>query len=907
MNRPLQLLVMAIIGVLTSFAAFADTGGNSEFNTTIGGVNYTYHVFTSSGTYTPSLAHNIDVFLVGGGGGGGRGPMNGYSAAGGGGGGGVLIYENYSINTTAFTVTVGAGGYASNSTEYHSGGMGGNSSVWNITAYGGGGGGSFWNQGIGEHGTAGGSSGGASSCNTAVNGSCVIPASGALIGSQGNKGGNGYRGTSNQGGGGGGGCSALGVNGTSGSGGTGGQGCSHNWTGVNVTYGSGGGGGGWSTGNGVGGTGAGNATNAIGGNGTANQGGGGGGGDDEMGGRGGSGIVVIRYVQFFDPGSNIFANLTNINGTGWPASVSFFNVSGTLTFTFFNITGSGYCVAYSGNGTGTNCTAGSGASEFLNTTITQNVTYGGVVAGVTWQSYLNVTASTRYTGASITTFNASTPYNTNTTSTGEILLKINNGTRQVTANTSGNYTIMVNCTASSLATVACPISFYDAKLNVTAIDGFTGNRITNFSINASNAYGSTTVPSSANMSQAELLQGYAWTVSITAPGYADMNTSITPNASLQAYEFNMSQVNSLSITIKDEDTLNPLTGINISLDATGPSSFSTSTNTSFFRFTNLTAGSYTLDFSGYGERTYYVSISNTSAQTLTAYLLNTTFPVTFTVKDRTSGSLIENATFTVLGQQLNGSWVSISQKVTDSFGQVLFNLQQNTGYQFSIVAPGYTTKSGSFSSIIATYTVLLDSSTDQGYASILDEFTYKLSPSSVDFGINNFSITTSSPDGRIQWFAVRVYVNGTEYNLTNISGSPSGGIAQVLTNWTAWGGTQNIRADYYVQSVGVTNLTTFTQTWTIYKYDAGNYTLIGFIDRYSAPNSPIGPVMRAVLATVLAVIVAAGLGLTIGGVGAIVGAGAVYLFAGLFGWLSPGITITVCALLFGLAMIGGRT
>ena len=263
---------------------------------------YTYHAFTSSGTFTPSQALSCDVLVVAGGGGAG-------SRGGGGGGAGGLIGLSAQALTsgTGYTVTIGSGG--SGETQSSTGGQGaaGSNSVFGslATAIGGGAGG-----GEGASGSAGGSSGGSGSGGPTSTGS---PTSG-----QGTSGGWYVSGTG--GGGGGGGAVTVGGNVTSSTnGGAGGNGSSAysafgiaTGLGQNVAgtaYFAGGGGGGYqgtSTTNtaGLGGGGAGNynSATATGSAGTANTGGGGGGGGAAAGtgyagGNGGSGVVIIRYAS----------------------------------------------------------------------------------------------------------------------------------------------------------------------------------------------------------------------------------------------------------------------------------------------------------------------------------------------------------------------------------------------------------------------------------------------------------------------------------------------------------------------------------------------------------------------------------------------------------------------------------
>ena len=98
-------------------------------------------IITSTGTWTsPAGVTKVDVLLVGGGGGGGgAGAVN---HMGGGGGGGGVIQQTLSISeSTAYTITIGAGGSAGTYSNSSPGGNGSNSTFGSLlTALGGGGG-----------------------------------------------------------------------------------------------------------------------------------------------------------------------------------------------------------------------------------------------------------------------------------------------------------------------------------------------------------------------------------------------------------------------------------------------------------------------------------------------------------------------------------------------------------------------------------------------------------------------------------------------------------------------------------------------------------------------------------------------------------------------------------------------
>ena len=262
--------------------------------------DFRIHTFTSSGTFTNTIASLEVEYLVIAGGGGGSQSRNATGGGGGGAGGyrtsvpgqtsggGASAESKLTLTTGDKTVTIGGGG--SDRTD-------GNDSVFDsITSLGGGKGAGYSRVNGGNGGSGGGQ---------AYNQSAGSGTSG-----QGSNGGSG----GGVAGGGGGGASATGTGGGGSTGGNGGAGQSSNINGSTTTR-AGGGGGGSSTGYGTigrgqggsGGGGAGGAEGQPGGDspqgGSGNTGGGGGGpignggqnSGGQGGGTGGSGVVIVRY------------------------------------------------------------------------------------------------------------------------------------------------------------------------------------------------------------------------------------------------------------------------------------------------------------------------------------------------------------------------------------------------------------------------------------------------------------------------------------------------------------------------------------------------------------------------------------------------------------------------------------
>jgi hypothetical protein len=250
--------------------------------------------------------------------------------------------------------------------------------------------------------------------------------------------------------------------------------------------------------------------------------------------------------------------------------------------------------------------------------------------------------------------------------------------------------------------------------------------------------------------------------------------------------------------------------------------------------------------------------------------------------------------------------VTVGQTSTDAFGQAVFQLLPLHEYQFIVSATNYSTKTGIVNTVITSYVVLINANNTQNFIDYSSDFNYKLTPETI--GMNNtiFSITTSSPQGALQWFAVVVRYNGTTYS-QNVTGSPSGGTASVTLNFTGLTGIQNVNATYYVRGNSINSPMVMVRTWTLYGNMAtSNYTLMDFVTYYGSDTSPIDMTSRGIMVTILAVCLAAAAGMFIGAASAIIVAATVFLFAGMFGWLGIGITIVTVGGLLGLLLMGGR-
>ena len=290
-------------GITAAQVITGSGGGNTLTVTLTGTFPATSSLNTSltlSGLTITLPTYSVNYLVVAGGGGGSGGYGDGAGGIGGAGGGaGGLRTTTLSVNGgTNLLITVGAGGTASGTGFYSTGGDGNDSVFSTITSLKGGRGGSrLGGLGSGGSGTYG--SGGASAADSTTAGTTNAGTAG-----QGNSsGGTSSSGTTRASSGGGGSASA-GITATTSSGGNGGNKTDINITGSSVAYAGGGGGGATVGGNGgtsnmpsgsTGGASAGNASNGTAYTG-AGGGGGGGGYGAGTGGTGGSGVVILRYT-----------------------------------------------------------------------------------------------------------------------------------------------------------------------------------------------------------------------------------------------------------------------------------------------------------------------------------------------------------------------------------------------------------------------------------------------------------------------------------------------------------------------------------------------------------------------------------------------------------------------------------
>lgn len=586
--------------------------------------------------------------------------------------------------------------------------------------------------------------------------------------------------------------------------------------------------------------------------------------------------------------SNSTSSQSNCTTSGL---VSLTGISGSTTLLYYNIS----------NGTYFNVTHSIGVFNATLTNFTNS----------TYQSLLNITAKQLFTLSAIQTFNATNVLLANQTTNGQLFIKGNDGANNLKVDVPGNYSLNFTCTGVSLQTVNCTATgIYDNLFKVNATSALSGAAVTNFTIRVTNeSLGGNVVNASTTNGTVfiPLLQGYYWNLFIDPTGFAFANVTRLANQSLNNYSFSLLPTNSIFLYFFDQTTLNAIFENVTVTFSNGTFSFTNSSNSSTMIASSLNPGTWTItaDAANYEPSQYFVTVGNGTSQLLDVYLLNSTLSgeTTITIKDADTADVIQNATVTI--QVLVGSnWVTLDQQLSDLFGVTFFTLEQGTQYQIIVEADGYSTKSGLFVRTTSSYIVTLSSANTQNFLTYGQEVSYAMLPTAVGNNVTTFSLTTSSPEGTLQWFAVQVLLNGST-SLQNVTGSPSGGTASITLNLSGFEG-QYVYVTYYIDTINFDEPLVINRNFLIHGFTEGNYTLSSFMDYYADDNNGFTQTSRGIIATVAAVILGSLLGMIFGTAAAVIGASLVFIIAAFYGWIHWTIIAIVVGGLVGALFLTGK-
>lgn len=255
-----------------------------------------------------------------------------------------------------------------------------------------------------------------------------------------------------------------------------------------------------------------------------------------------------------------------------------------------------------------------------------------------------------------------------------------------------------------------------------------------------------------------------YNVSINCPGYAltygVANVTVSGNTN---YTFTLYKTNSVSITILDEITGNPILS-NITVRWTNnATTWENITDTSTLFVYNLTPSNYTILFYGsnYSTRTYTITVGNLTTQFLTAYMVSSTYSTIFTVKDKDTGDIQADVAFT-LYKLVNSTWTTVESKYTDITGKVQIYYDPIGNYRFYLAKSGYEDLIFYLNPILFdTYDVFMERTSPLNYSVDYDDISIIYSPHSFNNNENTtFNFLISSPDGQLTSYGIKLTFPG---------------------------------------------------------------------------------------------------------------------------------------------------
>lgn len=478
------------------------------------------------------------------------------------------------------------------------------------------------------------------------------------------------------------------------------------------------------------------------------------------------------------------SNITELNISGIAPGIYFYNVSAeqsngsiyyseTRKFTVYNLTAGNIIVPVSNQN----------VTEFLNITwLNSSTTNNSVAISNYTVNLLNLDGSLNRT-LNVTSGNYffwnTYPFNL---SVGMYQIQIS--TADVN-NNQVNTSVLFNLTGN-------------AKLNITVYDDRTNMSISNFSIilNDTSRLYVKNYSTTLGYIEVDIVRGDFYSIFFDAVGYAYATANYSANqSSLQKLNQSLTKTNSISMFLYDEVSGGLLTGVNVSITLTATSINFTQTNYTTigqFFISGLNEALYSIEFSAinYSSRTFFVTMTNRTTQSLVVYLLPEAVIIGAYVKDP-GDQPIGDALFTVQ-RLINNSWITVAQGTTDGVGYIQFELQNGGSYTGILTAAGYQPRSFPFVPYYVNqpYTFKLQEDNTKIFIPFNSFVGYSYTPKNTQLNQTNttFSFTTvqlnsSYGSNSVLWTAINC--SGSWFNM---SGSPSGATVSQTMDLSGYSG-----------------------------------------------------------------------------------------------------------------------
>lgn len=404
------------------------------------------------------------------------------------------------------------------------------------------------------------------------------------------------------------------------------------------------------------------------------------------------------------------------------------------------------------------------------------------------------------------------------TNTSTDCFNITAGTHNVLAQKDGwynrNQTITVTALSNATQTI---VNMSYTTLTIYAIDGTTNESLSTYDLVIGSIANPSFLESATGVTNHSFyLINDTYNVTIDKAGYAI--TTATANISVSGhtnYTFTLYKSNSVSITILDEITNNPILS-NITVRWTdNATTWENITDTGDLFVHNITPGNYTVLFYGsnYSTRTYTITVGNLSTQFLTAYMISSAYVTIFTIKDQDTGDVMSDVSFTMY-KLINSSWSPVESKYSDITGKVQIYYDPIGNYRFFLSKEAYEDLIFYLNPILfSTYDVFMVKSSLLNYSVDYDDLSIIYGPQTFNNNANTtFNFLISSPDGLLTDYSITLIYPGGSSSASGVNAIGEQLSVWVnITNATRW---DTVQLDYnYTTTISGTR--TFTQYLSI--------------------------------------------------------------------------------------------
>lgn len=338
------------------------------------------------------------------------------------------------------------------------------------------------------------------------------------------------------------------------------------------------------------------------------------------------------------------------------------------------------------------------------------------------------------------------------------------------------------------------------NFSITAVNSFNVNSINNFSVFFDGILYNTSIGTvTTGLSNSTLLKN----ITVSSIGYFNktyLNYNVSSNliASLDPF-------NSISITIRNEQTNNLIYDNTSIRFQNNQSETIYYTNTSSLFVSDFDSGEYQITFNvlnaslNYNQKSYTITVSNSSTSVLNAYLTQNSSTTVFTVSDKATAGLLDDVLATSY-KMINNTWVVVESGLTDITGSISFQYLPFTRYKYFLAKSGYFDYIFYLNPVTSpTYTIDMDRVSQINESQDYDRISLVYAPTLYyDGRDNNFTFLIQSPYGDLLSYGYDLtFPGGTASN----SGTNSIG-AQLYNNFTITGANiyDTVKVSYYYDS-----------------------------------------------------------------------------------------------------------